>query len=251
MSLRPAWTSPSPGGAGQRLWPERPFWPPPPPRPPRPQPGPSSCGAGRMTGRARQPRRVPARRPDKTVSRAPAATARKKASAGSPRRPSRRRPILCWAFGDGLLHRRRPSGSSRTPTTRGAADSTSSATCSARSPTSRSPPGMSCCPNGSNPVAVPSTPTTIWPPARSVFPVISCLQTTQRTVTDPGLCRIARRHMMPDQREVSGRELFGTMEPPGDRRLTLRRGGVQQAGEQGPGPQQRHGRPGGGLDEIV
>ena len=41
------------------------------------------------------------------------------------------------------------------------------------------------------------------------------------------------------------------MEPPGDRGLALRRRGVQQAGEQGSCPQQHHGRPGTGLDEIV
>jgi len=57
--------------------------------------------------------------------------------------------------------------------------------------------------------------------------------------------------MTPDEREVAGCELFGATEAPGDRGPALRRGGVQQAGEQGPGAQQHHGGPRTGLDEIV
>ena len=57
--------------------------------------------------------------------------------------------------------------------------------------------------------------------------------------------------VMPGQREVAGPKLLGAVEPPGDRRPARRRGGAQQAGEQAPCPQQHHGRPGRGLDEII
>ena len=56
---------------------------------------------------------------------------------------------------------------------------------------------------------------------------------------------------MPDLREVAGPELLGASEPPGDRRLARWRCRVQQGGEQGPGPEQDHGRPGCALEDVV
>jgi len=72
---------------------------------------------------------------------------------------------------------------------------------------------------------------------------------------DESVRRIAAREIDDNftiaDRMLAGREFFCAVQPPGDRGPALRRGGVQQGGEYGLGPQQHHGRPGTGLDEIV
>ena len=78
-------------------------------------------------------------RPGPEVPTAAGMTTPEPATRCSPRRTPRGRP-----------------GTSRTPTIRNAAGSTSSATCSARSPTSPSPSRTSRCPNGSDAAVTPS-----------------------------------------------------------------------------------------------